>query len=137
VGGNWQSIALARRREIGYKRAAGKAQKPFWGGGVGSDTPMNRSCLSFALVVVLLAAVVVRPATASSLDADTVKAALHTATPDEGAFIDKVLAKVDKGALPLDLVESTFLWAKKKPRNKFQYFKRALIFRAAQQGISL
>jgi hypothetical protein len=65
------------------------------------------------------------------------KAALHTATPEEDGFIDRALALVDKGVLPLDLVQSTFLWAKKKSRYKFQYFKRGLILRAAQQGISL
>ena len=65
------------------------------------------------------------------------KVALHTAVTEDDGFIDYVLIRVKKGLLPLDLVESTFLWAKKKPHNKFQYFKRGLIWRAAQQGILL
>jgi hypothetical protein len=98
---------------------------------------MSRICFSLAIIVALSFAMAARAATASPLDADTMKAALRTAAPEEGGFIDEVLAKVDKKVLPLDLVESTFLWARKKPRNQFQYFKRALILRATQQGISL
>ena len=98
---------------------------------------MHRTCLSVALVFAVLAAVCGRTAEASSLDAKTMKVALHTATPEEGGFIDYVLALVDRGRLPVDLIKSTFLWAKKKPRNKFQYFKRGLILRAKKRGINL
>jgi hypothetical protein len=98
---------------------------------------MKQVCLSLALLLAFCAAAGNRAAQASPLDANTMKAALRTATPEEDGFIDRVLAKVDKKKLPLDLVESTFLWARKKPRNKFQYFKRGLIVRAEQQGISL
>jgi hypothetical protein len=98
---------------------------------------MCRMCLSLALAFFVLAAVGNRTAEASPLDADTIKVALHTATPEEEGFIEYVLARVDKGTLPLDLVQSTFLWAKKKPRRKFQYFKQGLIQRAQQQGIVL
>lgn len=70
-------------------------------------------------------------------DVDTMKVALHTATPEEDGFIHYVMGKVETGALPVDLVESTFLWARQKPKNKFQYFKRGLIFRAAKVGIAL
>jgi hypothetical protein len=97
---------------------------------------MSRICLTFVLLLAFLAALE-NQAAAGSLDAATMRAALNTATPEEEGFIDKVLTKVRKGTLPLDLVETTFLWAKKKPRHKFQYFKRGLIIRAAQQGISL
>lgn len=78
-----------------------------------------------------------QPAHAASLDATTLKAALHTATPEEDGFIEKVLAKVEDGTLPVAMVESTFLWARQKPKNKFQYFKRGLIERAARIGIDL
>ena len=98
---------------------------------------MNRTCLSVVLIFAVLAAVCGRTVEARSLDAKTMKVALHTATPEEGGFIDYVLALVDRGRLPVDLVESTFLWAKKKPRNKFQYFKRGLILRAKKRGINL
>jgi hypothetical protein len=98
---------------------------------------MIRICLSLGLAFALVAAVGSRTAAATSLDASTMKAALRTATPEEDGFIDKVLTLVERKVLPADLVESTFLWAKRKPRNKFQYFKRGLTVRAAQQGISL
>jgi hypothetical protein len=107
---------------------------------------MNRVYLCMPLVLALMAAAWAgatenskSPAekSKSPLDADTIKVALHTATPEENGFIDYVLKRVDKGTLPLDLVESTFLWARKKPRRKFQYFKQGLILRAADQGIKL
>jgi hypothetical protein len=101
---------------------------------------MNRVYLCTPLVLVLLAAAWARAAdnnSKSPLDADTIKVALHTATPEENGFIEYVLGRVDKGTLPLDLVESTFLWARKKPHRKFQYFKLGLIQRAADLGIKL
>jgi hypothetical protein len=98
---------------------------------------MNRICLSLSLAFALLAAVESQTAKASPLDAKAMKVALHTATPEEEGFIDKALALIDRGILPLDLVESTFLWAKKKPRNKFQYFKYGLKLRAEREGIPL
>ena len=98
---------------------------------------MNRILLTLALAFAVFAVVWNRPASASTLDAKMMKVALQTATPEEDGFIEYVLDRVDQGRLPLDLVESTFLWAKKKPRHKFQYFKRGLILRAAKRGISL
>jgi len=73
----------------------------------------------------------------AQLDAETMRSALRTATPEEDGFIDYVLDLVDEGRLPLSLVESTFQWARKKPRHRFQYFRFGLIVRAAQQGIEL
>jgi hypothetical protein len=96
----------------------------------------NRIRQTWALAVVFFA-LIAGTAKADPLDADTMKVALHTATPQEDGFIDYVLARVKAGKLPLDLVESTFLWAKKKPRNKFQYFKSGLIRRAEERGIHL
>ncbi|MEN6492999.1 MAG: hypothetical protein ABFD16_01795 [Thermoguttaceae bacterium] len=74
---------------------------------------------------------------AATLDADTMKAALRTATPEENGFIDLVINLVDAGTLPVALVDSTFQWARQKPKNKFQYFKRGLTVRAARIGIDL
>jgi hypothetical protein len=98
---------------------------------------MNRRCLILAVMLALLSPAVARTAQRSPLDAATMKVALHTATPQEDGFIDRVLAMVDKGTLPLDLVESTFLWARKKPRRKFFYFREGLILRAADRGIKV
>jgi hypothetical protein len=96
---------------------------------------MKKICLSLALA--LVAAVAVRAADTSSLDAGVMKVALHAATPGEEKFIDNVLTLVEKDVLPIDLVQSTFLWAKKKSNHKFQYFKRGLILRAKEQGITI
>ncbi len=98
---------------------------------------MSRVCLSVVVMLALLASVFVQPANASALDPATVKAALRTATPEEDRFVDKVLMRVDQGTLPLELVETTFLWAQKKPRHKFQYFKAGLIVRAKDAGIKM
>lgn len=98
---------------------------------------MVRLQLSLMLVFMLFAGSEMRGAEKGPLDANTIKVALHTNTAEENGFIDRVLALVDRHVLPLDMVESTFLWARKKPHNKFQYFKRGLILRAQQQGIGL
>jgi len=75
--------------------------------------------------------------TSGRLDAATIKAALRTTTTEEKGFVDRVVALVDSGTLPRSLVDGTLLWARKKSRNRFQYFKRALIERAARQGITI
>ena len=98
---------------------------------------MNRVCLSVVVMLALLATVCARGADTGVLDAATMKAALRTAAPEEDGFIDRVLEKVNRGILPLDMVQSTFLWARKKPRHKFEYFKFGLISRAKDAGIKL
>ncbi len=74
---------------------------------------------------------------AVQLDADKIKVALRTVTPDEEAFVQHIVTMVKEGKLPVDLVNSTLQWARKKPAYQFQYFKRAIILRAAKQGISI
>jgi hypothetical protein len=71
------------------------------------------------------------------LDADTVKKILRPPTDDDAKWIDKLVKKVNKGKIPADLVEGTLIWARKKGKNRFEYFKQALILRAAQQGVKL
>jgi len=71
------------------------------------------------------------------LDAATIKAALRTADVEEEGFVQKVVDMAINGQLPPSLVDTTFQWARKKPKHKFQYFKRALVLRAAEQGITL
>ena len=75
----------------------------------------------------------------AQLDARVIQADLRTADPDEEAYITYVVTLVNQGRLPRALVESTFLWARRKPvgSRKFQYFKRALLLRAARVGIRL
>ena len=98
---------------------------------------MSRVRLSLLAAAVLLAAGSTHAAEAGVLDPQVMKIVLHTATAQEDGFIEDVVNRVDKGTLPLDLVESTFLWARKKPYKKFFYFKEGLILRAADQGIDL
>jgi hypothetical protein len=107
-------------------------------------SPMKRLCLALVLAFAWSATVqgatpapATRTKVKSPLDVNTMKAALRTATPEEEGFIEKVVTYVEKGILPLDMVESTFLWAKKKSRFRFQYFKRAMILRAEQIGVRL
>jgi hypothetical protein len=77
-------------------------------------------------------------ARAEAPNADTLRAGLRTANPGEEAYLTYVATLVAQGRLPVELVESTFLWARRKPYpKKFQYFKFALITRASQIGITL
>jgi hypothetical protein len=91
---------------------------------------MSRTCLIAAAGIAVLAL-------GWAARVATMKAALRTVTPEEDGFIDRVVDKMNRNILPRKLVESTFLWAKKQPNHKFQYFKRSLILRAARQGIKV
>ncbi len=86
---------------------------------------------------VVLALFTARVARADDLDADQIKAALHTTSDIEGGFVERAVSMVQAGTLPRDMFTSTFLWARKKPRHRFQYFQQALTVRAAEIGIKL
>ena len=62
---------------------------------------------------------------------------LRAGTPQQKAFISLVVVRVDQNVLPLDLVLSTFQWARTKPSGQAVYFERALRLRAAQRGIDI
>ncbi|HEV3417210.1 MAG TPA: hypothetical protein VG056_10365 [Pirellulales bacterium] len=68
---------------------------------------------------------------------DTLDKGLKARLPSEFAFVANVVGKVDDGTLPLSLVESTFLWARRKPDHPFQYFQQGLTLRAQKIGVSL
>jgi hypothetical protein len=89
-----------------------------------------------AIVICLLSARVAR-ADDDDLDPEQIKVALHTITDIEEGFVDRTIKLVQAGTLPRDMFQSTFLWARKKPRHKFQYFKQALTVRAAGIGVTL
>ena len=76
-------------------------------------------------------------AASQRLDAATLKHTLQVGRPEDKAFIDRVVAMMNAGKLPSGIVEKCFLWARKKRRHKFQYFKRALIRLAASKGIKV
>jgi hypothetical protein len=86
------------------------------------------------IVLVLLGS---RMARADDLDPDQIKAILRTTTDSENSFIDRTVAMVQAGTLPRPLFTSTLIWARKKPRHQYQYFRQALTVRAAQVGIKL
>ena len=88
-------------------------------------------------LLLLVLALTVRVARADDLDPDQIKAALHTLSAIEGGFVERTVAMVQAGTLPRDMFTSCFIWARKKPRHQFQYFKQALTVRAAEIGINL
>jgi hypothetical protein len=67
----------------------------------------------------------------------TLEKGLKARRPVEFAFIADVAARVEAGTLPRSLVNTTFLWAKKKQPFPFPYFQQALKVRAKQAGITL
>ena len=91
------------------------------------------------LAALALGRAAVRAETSSpDLDAEKIKALLRTMTVEENGFVDRVLKMVSDGRLPSSLVDSTLQWARKKPyKHRFQYFKQALIVRAAAIGITI
>jgi hypothetical protein len=51
---------------------------------------------------------------------------LRAMRPQEFDFLAEVERQVDDGDLPVDLVNSAFLWARAKPKYRVQYFEKAL-----------
>ncbi len=66
----------------------------------------------------------------------TLQDGLKARTADELAFIQTVVDKVNAGALPLNLVDTTFQWARRKT-HPMQYFEFGLRARAKKAGIDL
>ncbi len=62
---------------------------------------------------------------------------LKARRPTEFAFIGRVVDQVEAGTLPLDLVRSTFDWARRKRPYPYPYFERALQVRAARLGLTV
>ena len=67
----------------------------------------------------------------------TLEAGLKARRPQEFAFLATVAQKVEDGALPRSLVESTFFWARRQGRYPFVYFESGLRSRAKRLGIVL
>ncbi len=99
---------------------------------------MHRFAFCIFAVMFSISVLHVEPAVAGRpLPVAKMKAALNTATPEEDGFLDRVSQLVEQDILPRDMVESTFLWARKHAEHRFQYFKRGLTARAAKIGIRL
>ncbi len=54
----------------------------------------------------------------------------------EFEFLQLVVAKVESGELPRKLVQQSFLWARKRPARRVQYFEQSLRRRARQARIA-
>lgn len=68
---------------------------------------------------------------------DTLQKGLKARRPNEHQFIAHVVNHVENGHLPLDLVNSTFLWARRQQAHyPFPYFERGLKERAKKAGIA-
>lgn len=69
---------------------------------------------------------------------DQLKNGLQARRPEDRAFLDRVAKMVESDQLPVELVKSTFQWARtrKKPY-PYPYFEKALKLRAAELGITV
>ncbi len=71
---------------------------------------------------------------------DQLEKGLKARRPEEFAFLAKVVSRVANDTLPRSLVDSTFLWARKKGTGRirpYQYFESGLKLRAKRIGVNL
>ena len=65
---------------------------------------------------------------------------LRIRTDEERAFVDQVIAGVESGTIPRELVDSTFLWVRSNKSNSsypFFYFERVLRLRGSRTGVTI
>ena len=67
----------------------------------------------------------------------TLEKGLRARRPVEFDFIASVVQMVDDGTLPVSIVQTSFLWARKKRPYPFPYFRQSLRIQAQQMGIDL
>jgi hypothetical protein len=105
------------------------------------STKLRAMALVLIFAVATVSLVKAQVVTSGGVIVVTLKQQLETGllarTPDEQAFVAKVVALVDSGDLPVSLVQSTFLWARRKKPFPMPYFERALRLRANAVGIDL
>ena len=68
---------------------------------------------------------------------ETLEKGLRARRAEEFAFLERIITMVDQGQLPVDLVRSTFDWARHKRPYPYVYFERAIKIRAARLGIKV
>lgn len=93
--------------------------------------------LTIVAAIVLLATSEKNAFGAPKLDVKTITAGLRTTHIEEDGFIEEVVDMANNGELSWAIVDNSFSWAKRKPKNRFQYFRKALIELAARQGITV
>jgi len=65
------------------------------------------------------------------------KSGLKARRPVEFDFIKSIVQKVKDKELSIDLVQSTYLWARRRQPYPYPYFERGLKERASKAGIEL
>jgi hypothetical protein len=78
-----------------------------------------------------------RPGSSGVSLRDQLARGLRARRPVEFQFVDQVVALVEQGVLPLTMVQTTYLWARRKSTYPFAYFMVALTRRARAIGIQL
>ncbi len=68
---------------------------------------------------------------------DQLKGGLRTRRPSHLQFINKVVAKVEEGKLPLHVVMAVFKWSRPKRPHPFPYFQNAVRRHALKYGVVL
>ncbi|HUP79336.1 MAG TPA: hypothetical protein VM260_12365 [Pirellula sp.] len=63
---------------------------------------------------------------------------LRTFLPEQQAFVDEVVARVDAGELPRSMVNVVFVWSRKRnPKIPYPYFEIVLRLLAEKRGVIL
>ena len=63
---------------------------------------------------------------------------LRTFLPDQQAFVDDIVARVEAGELPRSMVNVVFVWSRKRrPKIPFPYFEIAMRVLAEKRGVIL
>jgi hypothetical protein len=61
---------------------------------------------------------------------------LRVAFPEQEAFVDQVIARVDRGEISRAMVNVVYVWSKKrKPKIPFPYFEYVMRILAEQRGV--
>ena len=61
---------------------------------------------------------------------------LRVAFPEQEAFVDQVIAKVDRGEISRAMVNVVYVWSKKRrPKIPFPYFEYVMRILAEQRGV--
>jgi hypothetical protein len=69
---------------------------------------------------------------------ETLRSVLKCRKPEEFAFVEVVVAKVNQGLLPLEMVLSMMKWARERREDiPFPYFQEGIRKRAAAIGVTL
>jgi len=96
-----------------------------------------------AFVILILVVVVVArkhnlaQAAAERLDTDTIKQTLKVPEIENAGFVERVVALMNEGKLSRKNVTIAFIKARQRNKNRFQYFKHAMIELAHREGVKL